>query len=155
MGNQQTLTYNYYSFAENDSDSGFGELSSSPFELNKNTSFNYLYETNEKDKTRLSLEQKQILANNSSQNEHNITNNNNNNTLLTKRNNSLVKSKSIGINIINNRKKENNSYQNDSFDLDSDTSSDICNHNSSNHSISVSFFYVCICACVFERHIYL
>ena len=80
MGNQQTLDYSsYYNFVENDSDSGFGDLSSSPFELNKNTSFNYLYEKSTT--TTTPVPSPEAIFN-----------------VISSRKNSLIKSKSIHIN---------------------------------------------------------
>lgn len=81
MGNQQTLDYSsYYNFVENDSDSGFGDLSSSPFELNKNTSFNYLYEKSTTTTTTPVPSPEAIF------------------NVISSRKNSLIKSKSIHIN---------------------------------------------------------
>ena len=121
MGNQQTLTYGY-SFTENDSDSGYGEmqLSSSPFEMNKETSFNYLYETNNNNNTN-----KQTTDKSSPNKSRYNTDNNAQKNLghvdetvsAAKRQNSLLKSKSIGINIKHNKSIN---HTNDSIDLDDD-----------------------------------
>lgn len=113
MGNQQALVNNYYS-AENDSDSGFGELSSSPFEFNNNTTFDYLYEQDRKLKHTKSSPNKPIL---------------NDDEFETNTPTKIPKSKSFGIRIM--RKP-------DSFDFDENINETNVN-NSKPPLISVSF----------------
>lgn len=111
MGNQQALTnYNYYSFAENDSDSGFGELSSSPFEYtNVNTTFDYLYETDKTNKAKSRTSKPSHYVDKHQTNEPTLTDDE-----VFDRGPSTLripKSKSFGINIL---------HKPGSFDLDDD-----------------------------------
>ncbi len=82
--------------------------------MNKETSFNYLYETDTKKNTDKSSQNK--ISSHNSSNLHNILDHVNE-TVSADRRNSLVKSKSIGISITHNKSIN---HKNDSIDLDDD-----------------------------------